>query len=338
MHDRDMKSMKKSLSNWKGVPTATVKTLKPALQQTTNAALVVGKKTRTDLVPALGQAWTAAEPFVRRAGTAVVGLMADGAAFAIDAMEDFRDAIKRKRAKRKKLLGLPFSHPARKQRRSRYDRAAEISEKITDGAEIAGAVALNTSKVATRWLGKAGKAVGKAAGGVAAMARNHTVAEEGAEEVVDDEVVEDDEDAEELAEAPAEEEEVVVAPSAPEPEVAPRRRGLFPWRRRRHDAVAAEPEPEPEVEEEDDDRGEAEAEADADEEEVVEEEEPEEEEAGEIYSSDSSASLATPFLAQIRVLKEIIQLTTAPPSPAPPPDAPTLAERAGSEPAEVYFV
>ena len=157
--------MKKSLSNWKGVPTATVKTLKPALQQTTNAALVVGKKTRTDLVPALGQAWTAAEPFVRRAGTAVVGLMADGAAFAIDAMEDFRDAIKRKRAKRKKLLGLPFSHPARKQRRSRYDRAAEISEKITDGAEIAGAVALNTSKVATRWLGKAGKAVGKAAGG-----------------------------------------------------------------------------------------------------------------------------------------------------------------------------
>ena len=150
MHDRDMKSMKKSLSNWKGVPTATVKTLKPALQQTTNAALVVGKKTRTDLVPALGQAWTAAEPFVRRAGTAVVGLMADGAAFAIDAMEDFRDAIKRKRAKRKKLLGLPFSHPARKQRRSRYDRAAEISEKITDGAEIAGAVALNTSKVATR--------------------------------------------------------------------------------------------------------------------------------------------------------------------------------------------
>ena len=164
MHDRDMKNMKKSLSNWKGVPTATVKTLKPALQQTTNAALVVGKKTRTDLVPALGQAWTAAEPFVRRAGTAVVGLMADGAAFAIDAMEDFRDAIKRKRAKRKKLLGLPFSHPARKQRRSRYDRAAEISEKITDGAEIAGAVALNTSKVATRWLGKAGKAVGKAAG------------------------------------------------------------------------------------------------------------------------------------------------------------------------------
>ena len=155
--------MKKSLSNWKGVPTATVKTLKPALQQTTNAALVVGKKTRTDLVPALGQAWTAAEPFVRRAGTAVVGLMADGAAFAIDAMEDFRDAIKRKRAKRKKLLGLPFSHPARKQRRSRYDRAAEISEKITDGAEIAGAVALNTSKVATRWLGKAGKALGAAA-------------------------------------------------------------------------------------------------------------------------------------------------------------------------------
>ena len=336
LHDRDMKNMKKSLSNWKGVPTATVKTLKPALQQTTNAALVVGKKTRTDLVPALGQAWTAAEPFVRRAGTAVVGLMADGAAFAIDAMEDFRDAIKRKRAKRKKLLGLPFSHPARKQRRSRYDRAAEISEKITDGAEIAGAVALNTSKVATRWLGKAGKAVGKAAGGVAAMARNHTVAEEGGEEVVDDEVVVEDEDAEEVEEAPAEEEEVVVAPSAPEPEVAPRRRGLFPWRRRRHDAVAAEPEPEPEVEEEDDDRGEAEAEADADAE-VDEEEEPEEE-AGEIYSSDSSASLATPFLAQIRVLKEIIQLTTAPPSPAPPPDAPTLAERASSEPAEVYFV
>ena len=343
MHDRDMKNMKKSLSNWKGVPTATVKTLKPALQQTTNAALVVGKKTRTDLVPALGQAWTAAEPFVRRAGTAVVGLMADGAAFAIDAMEDFRDAIKRKRAKRKKLLGLPFSHPARKQRRSRYDRAAEISEKITDGAEIAGAVALNTSKVATRWLGKAGKAVGKAAGGVAAMARNHTVAEEGPEEVVDDEVVEDDEDAEELAEPPAEEEEVVVAPSAPEPEVAPRRRGLFPWRRRRpreDDAVAAEPEPEPEpdVVDEDDDRGEAEAEAEADEEEVETEEPEEEEEAGEIYSSDSSASLATPFLAQIRVLKEIIQLTTAPPSPAPPPDAPTLAERASSEPAEVYFV
>ncbi|CAH0378299.1 unnamed protein product [Pelagomonas calceolata] len=340
LHDRDMKNMKKSLSNWKGVPTATVKTLKPALQQTTNAALVVGKKTRTDLVPALGQAWTAAEPFVRRAGTAVVGLMADGAAFAIDAMEDFRDAIKRKRAKRKKLLGLPFSHPARKQRRSRYDRAAEISEKITDGAEIAGAVALNTSKVATRWLGKAGKAVGKAAGGVAAMARNHTVADEGGEEVVDDEVVVEDEDAEELAEAPAEEEEVVVAPSAPEPEVAPRRRGLFPWRRRRpreDDAVAAEPEPEPDVVDEDDDRGEPEAEAEADEEEVVEEEESEEE-AGEIYSSDSSASLATPFLAQIRVLKEIIQLTTAPPSPAPPPDAPTLAERASSEPAEVYFV
>ena len=333
--------MKKSLSNWKGVPTATVKTLKPALQQTTNAALVVGKKTRTDLVPALGQAWTAAEPFVRRAGTAVVGLMADGAAFAIDAMEDFRDAIKRKRAKRKKLLGLPFSHPARKQRRSRYDRAAEISEKITDGAEIAGAVALNTSKVATRWLGKAGKAVGKAAGGVAAMARNHTVAEEGVEEVVDEVV--DDEEPDEVEEAPAEEEEVVVAPSAPEPEVAPRRRGLFPWRRRRpreDDAVAAEPEPEPEpdVVDEDDDRGEAEAEAEADEEEVETEEPEEEEEAGEIYSSDSSASLATPFLAQIRVLKEIIQLTTAPPSPAPPPDAPTLAERASSEPAEVYFV
>ena len=74
-------------------------------------------------------------------------------------------------------------------------------------------------------------------------------------------------------------------------------------------------------------------------EEVVDEEEAgEEQEAGEIYSSDSSASLATPFLAQIRVLKEIIQLTTAPPSPAPPPDAPTLAERASSEPAEVYFV
>ena len=32
LHDRDMKNMKKSLSNWKGVPTATVKTLKPALQ------------------------------------------------------------------------------------------------------------------------------------------------------------------------------------------------------------------------------------------------------------------------------------------------------------------
>ena len=48
LHDRDMKNMKKSLSNWKGVPTATVKTLKPALQQTTNDALVVGKKTRTD--------------------------------------------------------------------------------------------------------------------------------------------------------------------------------------------------------------------------------------------------------------------------------------------------
>merc|ERR1719316_207168 len=120
-------------------------------------------------------------------------------------MEDFRDAIKRKRAKRKKLLGLPFSHPARKQRRSRYDRAAEISEKITDGAEIAGAVALNTSKVATRWLGKAGKVVGKAAGGVAAMARNHTVAEE--DEVVDDEVVVEDEEAEEVEEAPAEDEE-----------------------------------------------------------------------------------------------------------------------------------
>ena len=333
MHDRDMKNMKKSLSNWKGVPTATVKTLKPALQQTTNAALVVGKKTRTDLVPALGQAWTAAEPFVRRAGTAVVGLMADGAAFAIDAMEDFRDAIKRKRAKRKKLLGLPFSHPARKQRRSRYDRAAEISEKITDGAEIAGAVALNTSKVATRWLGKAGKVVGKAAGGVAAMARNHTVAEE--DEVVDDEVVEDD-DSDEVEEAPAEEEEAVVAPA---PEV---RRGLFPWRRRRprEDAVVEpEPEPEPDVVDEDDDRGDAEAEAEADEEEVVDDEQAgEEEETGEIYSSDSSASLATPFLAQIRVLKEIIQLTTAPPSPAPPPDAPTLAERASSEPAEVYFV
>ena len=331
MHDRDMKNMKKSLSNWKGVPTATVKTLKPALQQTTNAALVVGKKTRTDLVPALGQAWTAAEPFVRRAGTAVVGLMADGAAFAIDAMEDFRDAIKRKRAKRKKLLGLPFSHPARKQRRSRYDRAAEISEKITDGAEIAGAVALNTSKVATRWLGKAGKVVGKAAGGVAAMARNHTGAEE--DEVIDEVV--DDEEPDEVEEAPAEEEEVVVAPA---PEV---RRGLFPWRRRRprEDAVVEpEPEPEVEVEEEDDDRGDAEAEAEADEEEVETEEPEEEEEAGEIYSSDSSASLATPFLAQIRVLKEIIQLTTAPPSPAPPPDAPTLAERASSEPAEVYFV
>ena len=125
---------------------------------------------------------------------------------------------------------------------------------------------------------------------------------------------------------------------APAPEA---RRGLFPWRRRRpreDDAVAAEPEPEPEpdIVDEDDDRGEAEAEADADAE-VDEEEEPEEE-AGEIYSSDSSASLATPFLAQIRVLKEIIQLTTAPPSPAPPPDAPTLAERASSEPAEVYFV
>ena len=122
-----------------GVPTATVKTLKPALQQTTNAALVVGKKTRTDLVPALGQAWTAAEPFVRPWNCSG-RLDGHGAAFAIDAMEDFRDAIKRKRAKRKKLL-LPFSHPARKQRRSRYDRAAEISEKITDGAEIAGAVA-----------------------------------------------------------------------------------------------------------------------------------------------------------------------------------------------------
>ena len=80
------------------------------------------------------------------------------------------------------------------------------------------------------------------------------------------------------------------------------------------------------------------AEAEADEEEVETEEPEEEEEAGEIYSSDSSASLATPFLAQIRVLKEIIQLTTAPPAPAPPPDAPTLAERASSEPAEVYFV
>ena len=77
----------------------------------------------------------------------------------------------------------------------------------------------------------------------------------------------------------------------------------------------------------------------ADEEEVVDDES--EEEAGEIYSSDAAAAasgLATPFLAQIRVLKEIIQLTTAPPSPAPPPDAPTLAERASSEPAEVYFV
>ena len=115
--------MKKSLSNWKGVPTATVKTLKPALQQTTNAALVVGKKTRTDLVPALGQAWTAAEPFVRRRRSRRSGRL-DGRrrGIAIDAMEDFRDAIKRKRAKRKKLLGLPFSHPARKQRRSRYDR------------------------------------------------------------------------------------------------------------------------------------------------------------------------------------------------------------------------
>jgi len=127
---------------------------------------------------------------------------------------------------------------------------------------------------------------------------------------------------------------------APAPEV---RRGLFPWRRRRprEDAVVEpEPEPEPDVVDEDDDRGdaEAEAEADADEEEVETEEPEEEEETGEIYSSDSSASLATPFLAQIRVLKEIIQLTTAPPSPAPPPDAPTLAERASSEPAEVYFV
>ena len=42
------------------------KNLKPRSTETTNAALVVGKKTRTDLVPALGQAWTAAEPFVRR--------------------------------------------------------------------------------------------------------------------------------------------------------------------------------------------------------------------------------------------------------------------------------
>ena len=112
------------------------------------------------------------------------------------------------------------------------------------------------------------------------------------------------------------------------------------WRRpREEDAVVEpEPEPEPEVVDEDDDRGEAEADANADEEEVETEEPEEEEEAGEIYSSDSSASLATPFLAQIRVLKEIIQLTTAPPAPAPPPDAPTLAERASSEPAEVYFV
>ena len=54
------------------VPTATVKTLKPALQQTTNAALVVGKKTRTDLVPALGQAWTAEPANACVARTAVV--------------------------------------------------------------------------------------------------------------------------------------------------------------------------------------------------------------------------------------------------------------------------
>ena len=214
--------MKKSLSNWKGVPTANCQNFE-ARSTADDERRVSGWQEDADgfgagFRPGLdrGGALRGGAP-----GTAVVGLMADGAAFAIDAMEDFRDAIKRKRAKRKKLLGLPFSHPARKQRRSRYDRAAEISEKITDGAEIAGAVALNTSKVATRWLGKAGKVVGKAAGGVAAMARNHTVAEEGAEEVVDDEVVEDDEDAEEVEEPPAEEEEAVVAPSAPEPEVAP---------------------------------------------------------------------------------------------------------------------
>ena len=125
LHDRDMKNMKKSLSNWKGVPTATVKTLKPALQQTTNAALVVGKKTRTDLVPALGQAWTAAEPFVRRAGTAVVGLMADGAAFAIDAMEDFGMLLKGSAPSARSCWGCRF----RTRRASRDGRATIEQQK-----------------------------------------------------------------------------------------------------------------------------------------------------------------------------------------------------------------
>ena len=116
-------------------------------------------------------------------------------------MEDFRDAIK-EAGQAQELLGVAvFPSGPQKQRRSRYDRAAEISEKITDSAEIAGAVALNTSKWRRAgWARPARPSREGGEGGVAAW-RNHTVAEEGAEEVVDDEVVVDDEDAEEVEEA-----------------------------------------------------------------------------------------------------------------------------------------
>ena len=191
--------------------------------------------------------------------------------------------------------------------------------------------------MATRWLGKAGKAVGKAAGGVAAMARTTPLRRKGWRR------------------------------SSTKLWMTRSRRGRggagrggggggrticagagggaaaarpLPWRRRRpreDDAVAAEPEPEPEpdVVDEDDDRGEAEAEAD---EEEVDEEPEEEEEAGEIYLLDLFGEPRDAVPRADTGPRHIIQLTTAPPAPAPPPDAPTLAERASSEPAGVYFV
>ena len=367
LHDRDVTTVKTTLSSWKSVPASTVKTLKPALQQTTTTAVLLGKKTRTDLVPALAQCWTAAEPFVKRAGTATVGLMADGAAFTIDVIEDFRIALKRKRAKRRRLLGLPFAHPARQKRRSRYDRAAEISEKITDAAADASSIALNTSKVATRWLGKAGKTIGKATKAqrqaIAAQMRNDTRADGvGGATGGDAEVDETgDDDVADEPEPPAEE----LDASPPATPVAPPRRGLFsrlrPRRRRTQeddgdarDETVEDSESEDESEAEssesevdadaadDDERGDADADDEAEDEEETNEAaadvEDEADEADEIYSSDAPAAtsggLAKSFLAQVRLLKEIIQLTTAPPAP-PAPEGPTLAA-AGEDP-EVYF-
>jgi len=363
LHDRDVTTVKTTLSSWKSVPASTVKTLKPALQQTTTTAVLLGKKTRTDLVPALAQCWTAAEPFVKRAGTATVGLMADGAAFTIDVIEDFRIALKRKRAKRRRLLGLPFAHPARQRRRSRYDRAAKISEKITDAAADASSIALNTSKVATRWLGKAGKTIGKATKAqrqaIAAQMRNDTRADGvGGEAGGDAEVGEMGDDDAEPAE-PLVEEVVASPPATP---VAPLRRGLFSRLRPRRtqeddgdarDETAEDSESEDESEAEssesevdadadDDERGDTDADDEAEDDEEADaaaaDVEDEADEADEIYSSDAPAApsggLAKFLLAQVRLLKEIIQLTTAPPAP-PAPEGPKLA--AAGEMAEVYF-
>ena len=204
-------------------------------------------------MPALGQAWTRPRP-VRR-GNCSSRFDGRRRGLAVDAMEDFRDATAASGPSARSCWGCSSHPPANKD--GRAWRAAEISEKITDGAEIAGAVALYV-KVATRWLGKAGKA-GKAAG-AAAMARNHTVAEEGVEEVVDDEVVEDDEERTRSRRR------------------RPRRRRWWShhlrrsWRWRRggaasspgggggceEDAVAAGPSDRPDVVDEDDDRGDAE--------------------------------------------------------------------------------